>query len=196
MLPSNKVIGFSCLVLNFKDISWRLRLLVVHIVKPVFVFVKNSFLLRTEKFVVALAYKFSRPRITFKDRKSTRLNSSHVRSSYAVFCLKKKYKLRGLAKNICYFLQMNHLNLFNGAAYTLIYTLSLHDALPIFSWRLRLLVVHIVKPVFVFVKNSFLLRTEKFVVALAYKFSRPRITFKMKVLVTLKPTARTLIINR
>src|SRR3989442_13968918 len=25
-----------------------------------------------------------------RDRKSTRLNSSHVRSSYAVFCLKKK----------------------------------------------------------------------------------------------------------
>src|SRR5690554_7117108 len=28
----------------------------------------------------------------FKDRKSTRLNSSHVRISYAVFCLKKKKK--------------------------------------------------------------------------------------------------------
>src|SRR3989442_2639364 len=27
---------------------------------------------------------------THKDRKSTRLNSSHVRISYAVFCLKKK----------------------------------------------------------------------------------------------------------
>src|SRR3989442_9966667 len=27
-----------------------------------------------------------------KDRKSTRLNSSHVRISYAVFCLKKKIK--------------------------------------------------------------------------------------------------------
>src|SRR5690606_39630337 len=26
-----------------------------------------------------------------KDRKSTRLNSSHVKSSYAVFCLKKKH---------------------------------------------------------------------------------------------------------
>src|SRR3989442_11471844 len=26
----------------------------------------------------------------FQDRKSTRLNSSHVRISYAVFCLKKK----------------------------------------------------------------------------------------------------------
>src|SRR5690554_7059396 len=29
---------------------------------------------------------------TEKDRKSTRLNSSHVRISYAVFCLKKKTK--------------------------------------------------------------------------------------------------------
>src|SRR3989442_2527050 len=29
---------------------------------------------------------------THRDRKSTRLNSSHVRISYAVFCLKKKKK--------------------------------------------------------------------------------------------------------
>src|SRR5690606_41225218 len=29
---------------------------------------------------------------TFRDRKSTRLNSSHVKISYAVFCLKKKNK--------------------------------------------------------------------------------------------------------
>src|SRR5690606_8682932 len=29
-----------------------------------------------------------------KDRKSTRLNSSHVKISYAVFCLKKKIKQR------------------------------------------------------------------------------------------------------
>src|SRR3989442_9940587 len=29
---------------------------------------------------------------TTRDRKSTRLNSSHVRISYAVFCLKKKNK--------------------------------------------------------------------------------------------------------
>src|SRR3989442_5183504 len=28
--------------------------------------------------------------VTLRDRKSTRLNSSHVRISYAVFCLKKK----------------------------------------------------------------------------------------------------------
>src|SRR5690625_134817 len=31
-----------------------------------------------------------RDRIAIKDRKSTRLNSSHVAISYAVFCLKKK----------------------------------------------------------------------------------------------------------
>src|SRR5690606_39669136 len=28
--------------------------------------------------------------VTYQDRKSTRLNSSHVKISYAVFCLKKK----------------------------------------------------------------------------------------------------------
>src|SRR3712207_8542884 len=31
-----------------------------------------------------------RPRVRVKDRKSTRLNSSHANISYAVFCLKKK----------------------------------------------------------------------------------------------------------
>src|SRR5690606_40639580 len=30
--------------------------------------------------------------VTAEDRKSTRLNSSHVKISYAVFCLKKKTK--------------------------------------------------------------------------------------------------------
>src|SRR5207302_10418142 len=33
-----------------------------------------------------------RKRIELGDRKSTRLNSSHVKISYAVFCLKKKKK--------------------------------------------------------------------------------------------------------
>src|SRR3989442_12553272 len=35
-----------------------------------------------------------------RDRKSTRLNSSHVRISYAVFCLKKKKK-RSKKKRLC-----------------------------------------------------------------------------------------------
>src|SRR5215469_18126992 len=34
--------------------------------------------------------------LTCGDRKSTRLNSSHVEISYAVFCLKKKKLRRGL----------------------------------------------------------------------------------------------------
>src|SRR5574340_1066075 len=50
------------------------------------------------------------------DRKSTRLNSSHQKISYAVFCLKKKKK---------------KFFFFNDTATTEIYTLSLHDALPI-----------------------------------------------------------------
>src|SRR5690554_7742855 len=36
-----------------------------------------------------------------QDRKSTRLNSSHVRISYAVFCLKKKKKIKKTMKH-CY----------------------------------------------------------------------------------------------
>src|SRR5690606_40286460 len=35
-------------------------------------------------------YHFMNKRMQRKDRKSTRLNSSHVKISYAVFCLKKK----------------------------------------------------------------------------------------------------------
>src|SRR6266699_902404 len=54
-----------------------------------------------------------------RDRKSTRLTSSHVRISYAVLCLKKK--------TVCIIF------FFNDTATTEIYTLSLHDALPISS---------------------------------------------------------------
>src|SRR6266487_3892967 len=58
-----------------------------------------------------------------RDRKSTRLNSSHPSISYAVFCLKKK-------NTILFFF-------FNDTATTEIYTLSLHDALPISAARLE-----------------------------------------------------------
>src|SRR3989442_6031334 len=39
---------------------------------------------------VVLSWVGGRQRDVLQDRKSTRLNSSHVRISYAVFCLKKK----------------------------------------------------------------------------------------------------------
>src|SRR5215475_11368971 len=97
-----------------------------------------------------------------QDRKSTRLNSSHVKISYAVFCLKKKNQRQKI--HVCSLKigdrlidQMNQPQavappddgrgwdwepgqeqclavacfFFNDTATTEIYTLSLHDALPI-----------------------------------------------------------------
>src|SRR3712207_7212863 len=40
--------------------------------------------------IAALLYKYHFGHLEEKDRKSTRLNSSHANISYAVFCLKKK----------------------------------------------------------------------------------------------------------
>src|SRR6266446_1293849 len=84
-----------------------------------------------------------------RDRKSTRLNSSHLVISYAVFCLKKKNKapvrdypgvhdglcgLRFIAQAFVSSLAGSvFLFFFNDTATTEIYTLSLHDALPISS---------------------------------------------------------------
>src|SRR6267378_1376872 len=96
-----------------------------------------------------------------RDRKSTRLNSSHVEISYAVFCLKKKkekstrvagtvgrliryrrlgdltatidrfYGIVCHAASLGYEPQVVVFFFFNDTATTEIYTLSLHDALPI-----------------------------------------------------------------
>src|ERR1039457_839717 len=96
------------------------------------------------------------------DRKSTRLNSSHLVISYAVFCLKKKKKkttsrsllnpqvlvpqthswhmssvamvaddLIRLDYPILLYSLIYFFFFFNDTATTEIYTLSLHDALPI-----------------------------------------------------------------
>src|SRR6266487_790720 len=79
------------------------------------------------------------------DRKSTRLNSSHPSTSYAVFCLKKKkvapvtvhcFNKRFHSACMATGLQRplkweTFFFFFNDQATTEIYTLSLHDALPI-----------------------------------------------------------------
>src|ERR1022692_594599 len=87
------------------------------------------------------------------DRKSTRLNSSHLVISYAVFCLKKKnfhienrlhrllvVRLRRLGRLledqrglVLLYVQAFFFFFFNDTATTEIYTLSLHDTLPISS---------------------------------------------------------------
>src|SRR5205814_15548 len=71
------------------------------------------------------------------DRKSTRLNSSHLGISYAVFCLKKKKKI--MTSSQSYQIRSSsssRLSIFSAfflpsPAPPGIYTLSLHDALPI-----------------------------------------------------------------
>src|SRR5258708_3629577 len=72
-------------------------------------------------------------RLAMRDRKSTRLNSSHQIISYAVFCLKKKKQTQTISiiQTRCYIFFF-----FNDTATTEIYTLSLHDALPISSFAM------------------------------------------------------------
>src|SRR5690349_3611503 len=79
------------------------------------------------------------------DRKSTRLNSSHVETSYAVFCLKKKRLSQTIGQVPTRYSPVRHshrtefripfdlhvLFILPASALTQIYTLSLHDALPI-----------------------------------------------------------------
>src|SRR5438874_6359949 len=48
----------------------------------------------------------------FRDRKSTRLNSSHVEISYAVFCLKKKIKQLTLHSTLHLHIQLFYSQLF------------------------------------------------------------------------------------
>src|SRR5690242_18093529 len=93
-----------------------------------------------------------------RDRKSTRLNSSHMSISYAVFCLKKKKKnpeiprtppttmqgiLHPLAHRFRYVRCVAHrvwlfyFFFFNDTATAEIYTLSLHGALPILAASAR-----------------------------------------------------------
>src|SRR5476649_1239969 len=84
---------------------------------------------------------------TTRDRKSTRLNSSHTVISYAVFCLKKKKTMllsppsatvipwseapRVVVRAQVWAAESFMFFFFNDTATTEIYTLSLHDALPI-----------------------------------------------------------------
>src|SRR5256885_9128672 len=52
--------------------------------------------------VADLAGAFPDTKIELRDRKSTRLNSSHLVISYAVFCLKKKKKTHTTARHRSY----------------------------------------------------------------------------------------------
>src|ERR1022692_2820118 len=98
----------------------------------------------------APAPRWPKPEEYARDRKSTRLNSSHLVISYAVFCLKKKTndrfdyfrpaRDRPVAResaDMAFSLIITRFFFFffNDTATTEIYTLSLHDALPIYRLR-------------------------------------------------------------
>src|SRR5947209_14282880 len=51
----------------------------------------------------------ARKAFVMKDRKSTRLNSSHANISYAVFCLKKKTN-QGMTKLLIYKIRAHHID--------------------------------------------------------------------------------------
>src|SRR5699024_11741941 len=55
----------------------------------------------------AVAARAPALRVAHADRKSTRLNSSHVSISYAVFCLKKKIK--GKTHQQCWLTSLGHM---------------------------------------------------------------------------------------
>src|SRR5256885_3697022 len=54
---------------------------------------RQDFMFNRERVCTRLGVNQERRRVAAIDRKSTRLNSSHLVISYAVFCLKKKKKL-------------------------------------------------------------------------------------------------------
>src|SRR5690606_42132745 len=51
---------------------------------------EDNLLIWSDRIDRVAAREYATPCRAYEDRKSTRLNSSHVKISYAVFCLKKK----------------------------------------------------------------------------------------------------------
>src|SRR5436305_9847330 len=85
VFPFYKLIIVSFLFFFFNvTATSEIYTLSLHDALPILLFLRSWYTRRR---------RFVRPRMwNQEDRKSTRLNSSHVRISYAVFCLKKKKK--------------------------------------------------------------------------------------------------------
>src|SRR5438067_653291 len=112
---------------------------------PVLVLVRGDHALHERKLARALGQEV-RPAHPDEDRKSTRLNSSHVSISYAVFCLKKKSEYPVLVRDVPDRFGLRpagkevvghgepHLggNVYVDVPIPPFSSLSLHDALPIF----------------------------------------------------------------
>src|SRR5690554_7379955 len=96
----NRIIGIILIVINMYWFWHNLELAYLYRYSSVLFVIMLPDWLLTLNIIFSLIGIFFGIKITRKqleirkgiDRKSTRLNSSHVRISYAVFCLKKKRK--------------------------------------------------------------------------------------------------------
>src|SRR5690554_2592452 len=106
--PTDTVYGLGCDITNSKALERIAKIKGIKLEKANFSFVCNDLSNISDyvKHIDTSTFKVLKSSLpgpyTFilegnnnlpKDRKSTRLNSSHVRISYAVFCLKKKKKI-------------------------------------------------------------------------------------------------------
>src|SRR5690349_23308830 len=71
--------------------KWKMEKILVSLDEDLFIIIVDSRITIWNSRNFRRLYSF---KVTSKDRKSTRLNSSHVEISYAVFCLKKKKKIK------------------------------------------------------------------------------------------------------
>src|SRR3989442_11535755 len=81
-----RFLNFNFQSSNFQFRAWVILALLGCIFRPQYGLAGHS---------KPVSAKLDQPGVSYRnaDRKSTRLNSSHVRISYAVFCLKKKNKI-------------------------------------------------------------------------------------------------------
>src|SRR5690554_7396163 len=80
---------FRSVITDFESFKAELSLSKVEICRELYQKNKNLIRIQNEQVAVKNLVRIIDSTL---DRKSTRLNSSHVRISYAVFCLKKKKK--------------------------------------------------------------------------------------------------------
>src|SRR5215475_15240057 len=82
---------FFCFFFFFNDTATtEIYTLSLHDALPIFSHAWNCSTSRSRYRIIAFGERGIRSKVDCEDRKSTRLNSSHVKISYAVFCLKKK----------------------------------------------------------------------------------------------------------
>src|SRR5437773_7535718 len=93
-LPKSTLFPYTTLFRSIANISILAQILERNMLIRIKKLALINSLIDDNQFLLPKQCKFRRGyfKLTLLDRKSTRLNSSHITISYAVFCLKKKNK--------------------------------------------------------------------------------------------------------